>query len=69
MYTSNQIFLIQFTEWRYKDLMIGVTGEGLDEEEYLYLGEGETRGLLMISPPLQEFITSELHNVERAKKD
>ena len=48
-------------EWRHRDRIIGKKQDELFDDQFLYMGTGETRGLLMVSPALQEHINSELH--------
>eukprot|EP00959_Pyramimonas_sp_CCMP1952_P208266 4356664-Pyramimonas_sp.AAC.1 len=48
-------------EWRHRDRVLGRSKDELFDDQFLYMGTGETRGLLMVSPELQEHINSELH--------
>ena len=36
------------------------TGNSVDEDSFLYMGTGRTRGLIMICPALEEFVAQEL---------
>ena len=42
----------QMAEWRHRDRILG-RGDELFDDQFLYMGTGETRGLLMVSPELQ----------------
>ena len=59
----------QLTEWRYRDRIVGNFALSVDENEYLFMGVGDTRGLLMICPDLQEFIAAELHKESATLKE
>ena len=53
----------QMSEWKYRERILGRAGTVLDEldDEHLYMGVSEVRGLLMVSPLLSEHISAELH--------
>ena len=51
----------QMAEWRHRDRILGRSKDELFDDQFLYLGTGETRGLLMVAPELQEHINQELH--------
>eukprot|EP00959_Pyramimonas_sp_CCMP1952_P060429 1262300-Pyramimonas_sp.AAC.1 len=40
---------------------MGAAGDDLAEDEHIYLGTSETRGLMMISPALSSYVADELH--------
>ena len=44
-------------------------GDDVLEDEFLYMGTGETRGLLMVRPALQDHITNELHKEAQIMKE
>ena len=51
----------QLIELKYRDKVIGGgMGGTVDEDSFLYMGTGRTRGLLMISPALEEYVAGEL---------
>eukprot|EP00959_Pyramimonas_sp_CCMP1952_P357377 7483559-Pyramimonas_sp.AAC.1 len=52
----------QMAEWRYRDRILGRgDGDELLEDEFLYLGTAEARGLLMVCPLLQDHVSEQLH--------
>jgi hypothetical protein len=53
----------QMSEWKYRERILGRSGTVLEEldDEHLYMGVSEVRGLLMVSPLLSEHISAELH--------
>ena len=59
----------QMAEWRYRDRLLSTDHDDLFNDQYLYLGTGETRGLVMVSPELQEHINSELHREAAIMKE
>ena len=50
----------QLIELRHREKIIGGFGNSVDEDAFLYLGSGKTRGLLAVSPLLEEYVASEL---------
>jgi len=52
----------QMAEWRHRDRVIArsTVEDGLDDE-HLYMGTTETRGLVLMAPALADHVTSELH--------
>ena len=50
----------QMAEWRCMERILGESKDELFDDQFLYLGTGETRGLLMVAPDLQEHINQEL---------
>eukprot|EP00974_Lingulodinium_polyedra_P021414 2068948-Lingulodinium_polyedra.AAC.1 len=44
----------QMTEYRYCEKLLGSVENALAEDEHLYLGASETRGMLMLAPELEE---------------
>ncbi|CAK0825147.1 unnamed protein product, partial [Prorocentrum cordatum] len=61
----------QLAEYRYKHKLLWTDGQvdALLQDEFLYLGVGETRGQLMICPLLEEFVASELHRESTISKE
>lgn len=60
----------QMLELRDKELITGSAfGGSVDEYLHLYLGTGRTRGLMMVSPELEEFVASELGREAAAAKE
>ncbi|CAK0861612.1 unnamed protein product, partial [Prorocentrum cordatum] len=52
---------VQLAEWRHRERLTSRAGsDDLLEDEFLYLGTGETRGLIMVAPGLQGHISQEL---------
>ncbi|CAK0800977.1 unnamed protein product [Prorocentrum cordatum] len=54
----------QMIEYKYRDRHLhrmGAAGDDLAEDEHIYLGTSETRGLMMISPALSSYVADELH--------
>ena len=59
----------QLAELKHKDSsMRGSSADDLSEDAYLYMGTGETRGLLMINPALEDFVAAELHKEQQVMK-
>ena len=50
----------QLIEHRHRDKIVGSSGNSVDEDFFLYLGSGKTRGLLAVSPQLEGYVASEL---------
>ena len=50
----------QLIELRHRENIVGSFGNNVDEDAFLYLGSGKTRGLLAVSPQLEEYVASEL---------
>merc|ERR1712194_194096 len=51
----------QLVEMKYKSRSLkGLYGDTSHEEEYLVLGTSSTRGQLMITPSLEEFVANEM---------
>ena len=61
----------QVAEFRHRERLFGRAGGGdeLLEDEHLYMGTGETKGLLMVSPALSEYIADELHKESTVLKE
>ena len=60
----------QLIELKYRDKVIGGgMGGTVDEDSFLYMGTGRTRGLLMISPALEEYVAGELSKETSAAKE
>ena len=64
----------QLVELKYRDKVLvtqtGSTGATmLDQDDYIYLGYGKTRGQLMIDPALEEHVGSELQKESSAAKE
>ncbi|CAK0806130.1 unnamed protein product, partial [Prorocentrum cordatum] len=54
----------QMIEYKYRDRYLhrmGAAGDDLAEDEHIYFGTSETRGLMMISPALSSYVAAELH--------
>ena len=51
----------QLIELRHRDKVVGNNlGVTVDDDTHIYLGTGRARGLLMVSPALEEFVSKEL---------
>ena len=50
----------QISELKYKQKMLGTHHDEHGQDEFLYLGVGATRGLVMVAPDLEEFVSSEM---------
>ena len=60
----------QLIELKYRDKVVGGgMGGTVDEYVFLYMGAGRTRGLLMISPALEEYVAGELFKETSAAKE
>jgi hypothetical protein len=60
----------QLAEMRYRDKILGKHGgDEFAEDEFLYMGTGLTRGLVMVSPDLSDHITEQLHKEAAAMKE
>ena len=57
-------------ELRHREKVIG-TGGGVtvDDDAFLYMGTGRTRGLLMVCPALEEYVASELQKETAAAEE
>ena len=52
---------LQMLEMKLRDKVAGsLFGGSMEEDNHIYLGAGQTRGLLMIAPELEEFASSVL---------
>ena len=54
----------QMIEYKYRGRYLhrmGAAGDDLAEDEHIYHGTSETRGLMMISPALSSYVAAELH--------
>ena len=52
---------LQMCEYRHRDRAIGATqGDDLLEDAHLYMGVGETRGLVMVAPSLLSYVAEKL---------
>ena len=47
-------------ELKYKAKAIGATGDDFGADDFLYMGTGPTRGMLMVCPQLEEFVAAEM---------
>ena len=60
----------QLIELRHRDKVIGNNlGVTVDDDTHIYLGTGRTRGLLMVSPLLEEYVSEELSRETSAAKE
>ncbi len=62
----------QMIEYKYRDRYLQRMGAGADdlaEDEHIYLGTSETRGLMMISPTLSAYVADELHKEASVLKE
>ena len=50
----------QLIELRHRDMILGSFGISVDEDAFLYLGVGITRGLMAVSPRFEDYVASEL---------
>ena len=50
----------QLIELRHRERIIGAVGSGPDDDAFLYLGAGKTRGVLAVCPELETWVASEL---------
>ncbi|CAK0881152.1 unnamed protein product [Prorocentrum cordatum] len=61
---------LQMAEYRHRERVLTTSrGDELLEDSHLYLGTGETRGLVCISPKLLTFVTDELHKESLVLKE
>ncbi|CAK0822814.1 unnamed protein product, partial [Prorocentrum cordatum] len=61
---------LQMAEYRHRERILTTSrGDELLEDSHLYLGTGETRGLVCISPKLLAFVTDELHKESLVLKE
>jgi hypothetical protein len=60
----------QMAEWRHRDRLISRNSieDGL-EDDYLYMGTAETRGLILMAPDLADHVTGELHKEANILKE
>lgn len=59
----------QMIELKHRDRVLAAASGAIDDDEHLYLGTGRTRGLLMIAPALEEFVSGELGKEAAAAKE
>ena len=59
----------QLIELKYADRITAAGSDSLAEDEHLYMGSSTTRGLIMASPMLQEYVASELHKEASTAKE
>ena len=63
----------QLCELKHKDKVLShesrAGSSAIDDDEFLYLGTGRTRGMLMIAPSLEEFVAGELHKEASTAKE
>ncbi len=59
----------QLAEWRHRGRPVKSSGDDYLEDEYLYMGTSETRGLLMVCPQLVDHIQSELSKEATVMKE
>ena len=59
----------QLIELRHREKVVGLVGNNPDEDAFLYLGTGRTRGLLCVCPQLEEYVASELSKETAAMKE
>ena len=60
----------QVSEWRHRDRICGQgAGDDIADDEFLFLGTSETRGMLMVCPELSDHITAELHKEATVMKE
>ena len=61
---------LQMAEYRHRERVLGLAnGDELLEDQHLYMGTGETRGMLMIAPALLSHVTEELHKEAAVLKE
>ena len=58
----------QMIELKHKSRLVTEVG-GVEDDQHLYLGTGSTRGLIMLSPALEEFVSGELGREAAAAKE
>eukprot|EP00959_Pyramimonas_sp_CCMP1952_P219101 4580975-Pyramimonas_sp.AAC.1 len=61
----------QLAEFRYRHLLLRPDdfGDDLVNDEFLYLGVGETRGQMMLYTALEEHVAAELHRESTVAKE
>ncbi|CAK0814155.1 unnamed protein product [Prorocentrum cordatum] len=62
----------QMIEYKYRDRYlhrVGAAGDDLADDEHIYLGTSETRGLMMISPALSSYVADELQKEASVLKE
>ncbi|CAK0837915.1 unnamed protein product, partial [Prorocentrum cordatum] len=62
----------QMIEYKYRGRYLhrmGAAGDDLAEDEHIYHGTSETRGLMMISPALSSYVADELHKKASVLKE
>ncbi|CAK0804444.1 unnamed protein product [Prorocentrum cordatum] len=61
----------QLAEFRHRHLLLRPDdfGDDLANDEFLYLGLGETRGQIMLCPALDEYVAANLHRESTAAKE
>lgn len=59
----------QLIELKHKSRVLSTRGSEVEEDEHIYVGAGESRGLLMIAPALEEFVAAELGREAAAAKE
>ena len=61
---------LQMCEYKYRDRILGrIQGGEVEEDAHLYMGTGETRGMLCISPALLSHVTDEQHKEAAVMKE
>ena len=56
-------------ELKHKDRLISSGNGGVEDDQHLYLGTGQTRGLIMLAPALEEWVAGELGKEASAAKE
>jgi len=59
----------QLIELKHRDRVLAAAVGQVEDDAHLYLGTGQTRGLLMIDPKLEEFVSSELSKEAATAKE
>lgn len=60
----------QLVELRHRDRVVSFsTVASVEDDDFLYLGTGRTRGQLMVCPSLEEFVAGELHKEAQAANE
>ena len=59
----------QLIELKHRDRVLAAAVGQVDDDAHLYLGTGQTRGLLMIDPELEEFVSAELSKEAATAKE
>ena len=57
----------QMVELRHREKILG--SGAIDDDAFLYMGTGRTRGLLMVCPALEEYVAAELAKETAAAKE